>query len=79
MDITPNQVATWAREELESFSAGKFYEHDSAMYAALAEKSGLSQQTVRLFHLGRQPNIGVDNLDRLVTAIKSVRERLRAA
>ena len=79
MDIKAKDLADYTRAEIESLSVGRIYESDSALYGRLAELAGLSRQTVRQFHMGTQPNLGIETLDKLICALKTVRERLRAA
>ena len=78
METTAKTISDWALGEIKALAAGDFYASKNAMYGELSRLAGVSRQTVRQFHVGSQPNLSTDTLDRVVSAIKAVK-RLRAA
>jgi len=76
MTETAKDLAQSALDELTALADS--YDNPSAMYRELGVLADLSFQTIRQFHIGKQPNPSINTLDRIMGALRTAR-RLKAA
>ena len=73
MDINSRQLADWAKAEIIALSGDPEYETQAAARDAVAALSGVSAGRIRLWIEGRNENLSIKTLDKILSAVKKLR------